>query len=146
MREGENAIHSGFRKKNMIRAGVWLSRNARAWSCDDCERVKGLRQKRGNCGGLFAGNVPHSINGRVPGYRIAPDSDPEFSEVWWERCPVAGAAAFGYVYQIYGALRVDGVSLRDIIDNPTSALVDALATIDGSSKLAHNRDVEAQDA
>jgi len=137
-----NALNAGFRKKNIMRAGVWLARSPRAWSCNDCDQVAGLRTRRGDCGGRFTNDVPHGLNGRVPGYRIAPDSDEEFSEVMWDRCPVALSSSYGYVYQIYGALQVDGITLRDIISQPTTGLIDALAVIERSSRLAHRREIE----
>lgn len=79
----------------------------------------------------------------MPGYRIAPDSDPEFAEESFDRCPVAGSMSFDHVYRIYRALKVDGVKLGDIIRRPTSGLVEALSAIGHSSRLAHHRDMEA---
>lgn len=128
----------------MIIAGVWLSRSGRAWSCQDCDQSPELRRRRGNCGvEPFGRGLPHLRDGRVPGYRIAPDSDPEFAEESFDRCPVAGSMAFADIYQIYRALKVDGLTLGDLIRRPTSGLVEALSALGHSSRLAHQRDMEA---
>lgn len=127
----------------MIAAAVWLAYSSRGWSCDDCSERAGLRALRGDCGGPFQKGLPHlDPEGSIYGYRIAPDSDPDWGEQLFTACPVAAVAEMDPLFRIHRGLRV-GVGLRDIIPSPTDALIDGLGVIDRQTTRAQTRAAEA---
>ena len=119
----------------MIEASVWLAHaGGRAWSCSQCADKPELRRLRGNCGGPFKQGLTHARPDHdqrlcVAGYRIAPDSAPEWSESMFYTCPVAGANRAAEVSSLYYAQRSGVYSLTEAVPNPTPALLSAIETL-----------------
>jgi len=95
---------------------------------------------RGNCGGAFKKGVKHGIedeNGRVyvPGYRIAPDSDPDWGDYHFYSCPVAGANQSASILNYYHYTKNNMISIIDVIPNPTPAFLDAISVLINASDL-----------
>ena len=119
----------------MIEASVWLAHaGGRAWSCSQCADKPELRRLRGNCGGSFKHGLTHArpdADGRlcVAGYRIAPDSAPEWAEAMHYTCPVAGANRSAEITSLYYAQRSGVYSLTEAVPHPTPALLSAVETL-----------------
>jgi hypothetical protein len=114
---------------------VWLPNNSgRSWSCEQCTAKKGLRELRGNCGGPFKKGLPcleeDEVGLYMPGYRIAPGSGENYSELKVRSCPVALANLIAPVVSSYNKHKKGILTLKDMYDNPSCAIVDAFELLD----------------
>jgi len=131
------------RRKKKLEAIIWLNHaGGRAWRCETCTTSQ--RRLRGNCGGSFKPGVKHGIQderGRVyvPGYRIAPDSDPDWADYHFYSCPVAGANQAAGILNYYHYTKNNMISIADVIPNPTPAFLDAIAVLNNASELRELR-------
>ena len=144
------AISPEWRGKKKLESVIWLNHaKGRAWSCETCTPQE--RRLRGNCGGPFKLGVKHGLTdeeGRVyvPGYRIAPDSDPQWSDYHFYTCPVAGSNQCASMLNYYQYHKSDMVKLTDIISNPTPALLDAVSVLSLTSDIRDARIRKQQEA
>ena len=128
----------------MLAASVWLGFNrGRSWSCDQCKAKRGLRELRGNCGGPFREGLPLAQRDErglyVPGYRVAPDSGEEFSDMLVRSCPVAGANRLASIISAYQRHRSGLYSIHTSHPSPSCALVEAVDVLHYHTEAAHNR-------
>ena len=128
----------------MAASSVWLSfSRGRSWSCDQCRSSKGLREKRGNCGGAFKDNLPmiqRDTDGLyVPGYRVAPDSGVEYSDLRIRSCPVAGANQLSSIISAYQRHRSGLYPISVSHPAPSCALVEAVDTLHYHTEAAKYR-------
>jgi hypothetical protein len=132
-----------LRRKKKLESVIWLNHaKGRAWSCETCTPQE--RRLRGNCGGPFKKGVKHGLedeSGRVyvPAYRIAPDSDPDWSDHHFYSCPVAGSNQCASVLNYYQYHKSDMVKLTDIVNNPTPALLEAVSVLSHTNDLRNAR-------
>ena len=128
----------------MAASSVWLSFNrGRSWSCDQCRSSKGLREKRGNCGGAFMDGLPMAqrdeVGLYVPGYRVAPDSGAEYSDLKIRSCPVAGSNKLSGVITAYQRHKADLYPISLSYPSPSCAVVEAIDTLHYHSEAAKYR-------
>ena len=128
----------------MIAASVWLNHaGGRAWSCDQCRDQKGLRPKRGNCGGPFRDDLPQSQSDAdgvfMPAYRIAPDCDETFSDYEFRSCPVAGVNKLAHLIGAYNRHKSGLYPISHVYPSPTCATIDMLDTLEYHRESARYR-------
>ena len=128
----------------MLAASVWLGFNrGRSWSCDQCRAKRGLRELRGSCGGPFLDGLPAVQRDErglyVPGYRVAPDSGEEFSDMEIRSCPVAGANRMASIISAYQRHRSGLYPISTSHPSPSCALVEAVDTLHYHTESAHRR-------
>ena len=128
----------------MCASSVWLSYNrGRSWSCDQCKSSKGLRNKRGGCGGAFKEDLPmvqrdeHGLY--IPGYRVAPDSGAEYSDLRIRSCPVAGANRLASIISAYHRHKSGLYPISVSHPTPSCALVEAIDTLHYHTESAQSR-------
>jgi hypothetical protein len=66
----------------------------------------------------------------MPGYRIAPGSGENYSELKVRSCPVALANLIAPVVSSYNKHKKGILTLKDMYDNPSCAIVDAFELLD----------------
>ena len=128
----------------MLSASVWLNHNrGRSWSCDQCKAEKGLRQKRGNCGGAFKKGLPASQKDEVglfvPGYRVAPDCGPDFSDLKIRSCPVAGVNKLASIITAFQRHKANLYSINLMYPSPTCAIIEALDVLNYNTEDSKHR-------
>ena len=128
----------------MLAASVWLGFNrGRSWSCDQCRAKRGLRELRGSCGGAFLDGLPASQRDErglyVLGYRVAPDSGEEFSDMEIRSCPVAGANRMASIISAYQRHRSGLYPISTSHPSPSCALVEAIDTLHYHTESAQSR-------
>jgi hypothetical protein len=76
------------------------------------------------------------------GYRVAPDSGENFSELKIRSCPVADVNRFAPIIQVYNRLKSGLVSLTDLYPHPSCALIESIDIISVSVDEAQRRATE----
>jgi hypothetical protein len=114
---------------------VWLPNNpGRSWSCEQCTAKKGLRELRGNCGGTFKRGLPcleEDDKGLyIPGYRVVPGSNENYSDQKIRSCPVALANLVSPIVSSFHKHKKGIITLKDMYENPSCAVVDAFEMLE----------------
>jgi hypothetical protein len=114
---------------------VWLPNNpGRSWSCEQCTAKKGLRELRGNCGGAFKRGLPcleeDDTGLYIPGYRVVPGSNENYSDQKIRSCPVALANLVSPVVSSFHKHKKGIITLKDMYENPSCAVVDAFEMLE----------------
>jgi hypothetical protein len=78
----------------------------------------------------------------VMGYRLAPDSGSQFSDIKIRTCPIADINRLAPVIQTYNRFKAGLVQIKDVYPAPTVALIDCLDVIDYNVNEAHRRATE----
>jgi hypothetical protein len=121
--------------------------------------VPGLWEARGRCGGPFPTDKrgrPLVHGGRLEeGRVVVPGSlvlnDPRFAKVVWDRCPVAivghpdcpaPEVAEDWIGVVFDAANwvADGRPLRDLVDEPTDALREAVLVVRREAAKLHEKE------
>lgn len=105
----------------------------RAWSCSQCKAKQGLRSLRGNCGGPFKRGLPQSQTDDdgvyVMGYRVAPDSGEDYSDLQIRSCPVALSNRVASIVQAYNRHRSGLLPIAQSYPQATCAIIEALEVL-----------------
>ena len=105
----------------------------RAWNCEQCAKNKQLRKQRGNCGGSFLPSLAQSRKDNtgvfMNGYRIAPNSAADYSELKLYSCPVALSNQIAPIVQSYNRIKAGLVTIKDLYPSPTCAIIEAFEII-----------------
>jgi hypothetical protein len=114
---------------------VWLPNNpGRSWSCEQCTAKKGLRELRGNCGGTLKRGLPcleEDDKGLyIPGYRVVPGSNENYSDQKIRSCPVALANLVSPIVSSFHKHKKGIITLKDMYENPSCAVVDAFEMLE----------------
>ena len=75
----------------------------------------------------------------VMGYRVAPDSGVDFSDLKIRSCPVADVNRIAPIVQTYNRHKAGLIQIRDVYASPSVALIDCLETIEYNIKEAQQR-------
>lgn len=76
------------------------------------------------------------------GYRVAPDSGANFSELKIRSCPVADVNRLAPIIQIYNRLKSGLIRLVDLYPRPSCALIETIDIIHSSVEEAQQRAAE----
>lgn len=76
------------------------------------------------------------------GYRVAPDSGEDFSDLKIRSCPVADVNRIAPIVQTYNRHKSGLIQIRDVYPSPSVALIDCLETIDYNNRDAQRRATE----
>lgn len=70
-------------------------------------------------------------NGKIyiNGYRVAPNSGADYSELELYSCPVASMNQIAPIVQSYNRIKAGLVSIKDIYPSPTCAIIEAFEII-----------------
>ena len=114
---------------------MWLPNNpGRSWSCEQCTAKKGLIELRGNCGGAFKRGLPcleeDDTGLYIPGYRVVPGSNENYSDQKIRSCPVALANLVSPIVSSFHKHKKGIITLKDMYENPSCAVVDAFEMLE----------------
>lgn len=88
---------------------------------------------RGNCGGAFKRGLPQSQTDEdgvyVMGYRVAPDSGEDYSDLKIRSCPVALSNRVAPIVQAYQRDRSGLLPIMQSYPKPTCAIIEALEVL-----------------
>ena len=76
------------------------------------------------------------------GYRVAPDSGEDFSDLKIRSCPVADVNRIAPIVQTYNRHKSGLIQIKDVYPAPSVALIDCLETIDYNNRDAQRRATE----
>ena len=76
------------------------------------------------------------------GYRVAPDSGEDFSDLKIRSCPVADVNRIAPIVQMYNRHKSGLIQIKDVYPSPSVALIDCLETIDYNNRDAQRRATE----
>lgn len=76
------------------------------------------------------------------GYRVAPDSGEDFSDLKIRSCPVADVNRIAPIVQTYNRHKSGLIQIKDVYPSPSVALIDCLETIDYNNRDAQRRATE----
>ena len=89
---------------------------------------------RGNCGNKFQSGLPQSSEDDagvyIPGYRVAPNSGDEYSDLKIRSCPIADMNRLTMIITNYNRVKKGLLTFSDIYKNPTCAIIESFEILD----------------
>ena len=128
---------------------MWIPfSKGRGWGCEQCKNNKALRLKRGNCGGPLKSTLPQSLRDDqgvyMPGYRLAPNSGEEYSDLKIRSCPISNMNRLALIISSYNRIKGGLISFADAYPHPTIAIIESIEILDYNHEQARLRQLEQQ--